>query len=315
MSTDESGREAAAPFGVRPLWVGSVVVVLVIALFIAVPGGRKLIGSFVRSLRQSSVQTVNVNLSSFVGPDANQTVQQMISQMVSANVTTLVSEKRQDAQTPGQASQLAGFPVQLLAARYDAPQLSVSGRRELRILVDRARLQAILQEAGRRDLLVPTAIDGAAVTLQIPRMVRARYGSCPRPASAAANVATPPPTSTQYTDCLVLIEGPRPQMSVPAGFDFAPLAQIGLEAAGMTASQAREFLQRVHWQSLLGVTIPRSLRSYSTVEVDGVQGTLFNMAARRGPSYTLIWSKGNLVYSLVGYGDSVQAVTLANSLS
>ena len=315
MSIDEPGPEPAGPAGWQPRWVVGAAVVLAIAVFIAIPGGRRLIGSFLGSLREPSVQTVNVNLASFVGPDANQTVQQMISQMISANVTTLASEKPQEVQTQAEASQLAGFPVQLLAVRHDVPQLSLSGRRELRILVDRARLQAILQEAGRRDLQVPAAIDGAAVTLQIPRMVRARYGNCPRPASAAANVATPPPNSTQYSDCLELVEGPLPQMSAPAGFDFAPLAQIGLEAAGMTAAQAREFLQHVHWQSLLGVPIPRSLRSYATVNVDGVQGTLFNMAARRGPSYALIWSKGNLVYSLVGFGDSTQAVTLANSLS
>jgi hypothetical protein len=313
MTAKITGKDA--PSRAHPGLIAGCIIVLILIAFAAVPGGRRLVGHFVASLRQPDVQTVNVNLSGFVGPSANQTVQQMISQMISANVSTLVSEKPQQVQTSAQATQLTGFATELLGVRHDSPQLTVSGRRELRIVVDRARLQAILQEAGRRDLVVPSAIDGSVVTLQVPRMVRARYGTCPRPASATANVATPPPSSTQYSDCLELLEGPRPQMSAPAGFDFAPLAQIGLEAAGMSDAQARQFLERVNWQSLLGVPIPRSLRSYAAVDVDGVKGTLFNMAARRGPSYTLIWAKGGLLYSLVGYGDSAEAVKLANSLT
>jgi hypothetical protein len=314
MTAKLTGKESGSSHAHSGWFAGSIIILVFVA-FAVVPGGRHLVGRFLTSLRQPDLQAVNVNLSGFVGPNANQTVQQMISQMISANVTTLVSEKPRQVQTTAQATQLTGFPVELLGARHDLPQLLVSGRRELRIVVDRARLQAILQEAGRRDLVVPAAIDGSVVTLQVPRMLRARYGSCPRPASATANVATPPPSSTQYSDCLVLIEGPRPKMSAPAGFDFAPLAQIGLEAAGMSTAQAHQFLERVNWQSLLGVPIPRSLRSYAAVDVDGVKGTLFNMAARRGPSYALIWTKGGLLYSLVGFGDSAEAVKLADSLS
>lgn len=103
-------------------------------------------------------------------------------------------------------------------------------------------------------------------------------------------------------------------MSVPQGVDFAKLAEIALEVAGMTPAQAQQFLQTVNWKQTLGVSVPRFLRSYEAVKVNGVQGTLLNMAGRRGPTYTLVWAKNGMVYSLTGYGDSSKAVELADSL-
>jgi hypothetical protein len=50
------------------------------------------------------------------------------------------------------------------------------------------------------------------------------------------------------------------------------------------------------------------------VAVDGTNGTLLAMAGRRGPGYALIWTKDGIVYSLTGFGDSSQAVVLADSL-
>jgi hypothetical protein len=82
----------------------------------------------------------------------------------------------------------------------------------------------------------------------------------------------------------------------------------------MSPSQAHEFLQTVNWQAMLGMSVPRVMRSYEVVSVDGAQGTLLNMAGRRGPTYALIWTKSGLVYTLTGFGSSGQAVVLADSV-
>lgn len=259
-------------------------------------------------------ETVNVDLSSFVGPNANPTIQQMISKMISDKVTTTVSEKPQTAATGAQAAKLAGFPVALLSKRKDTPKLAVNGKHAFIVTVDRARLEAILKEAGRSDLALPHSIDGAQVAVSIPRSVRARYGTCPSKPKATANIATPPPNSTQYSDCVLLAEGPSPSIKVPAGLNLRPLAEIGLELAGMTPQQSRQFLSNVNWKSALGAPIPRFMRSYESVTVNGAKGTLFNMGGRRGPTYALIWAKGGIVYSLRGFGNPSDAVTLADSL-
>ena len=50
------------------------------------------------------------------------------------------------------------------------------------------------------------------------------------------------------------------------------------------------------------------------MKVAGTQATLLSMAGRRGPGYTLVWAKDGLAYTLTGFGDSSQAVGLANSI-
>jgi hypothetical protein len=70
----------------------------------------------------------------------------------------------------------------------------------------------------------------------------------------------------------------------------------------------------VDWKATLTLSVPRSLRSYEVVKVNGANGTLLSMAGRRGPGYALIWMNNGIAYSLVGFGDSSQAVGLADSL-
>lgn len=294
-------------------WV-IVAVVVVIVVWFSLPVGRRLTGGFFSSLRVQKVQAVNVNLSNFVGPNADSALQTMISQMISDKVTVTQSEKPQPAANAAVASQLAGFKAQLLGDRKDKPELLVTGAHAFTLTVDRARLQAILHEAGRPDLTIPPSMNGAKIGVSIPREIRARYGTCPRRARVTANVATPTPNSMQYTSCVLLSEGPSPAVSVPAGLDLQQLAQVALELAGMTQAQAGQFLKNVNWRSTLGIPIPRYMRSYETVKVNGVHGTLLNMAGRRGPTYALLWAKNGTVYSLVGYGNPGDAVSMANSL-
>jgi len=264
------------------------------------------------------VQAVNVDLSVFTDPNANPSLHQMVTQMISDKVTRSVNEPDQTASDAVAASNLAGFHVQLLSVRKDPPKLVVAGEQSVNLLVDRTRLQTIFNEAGHPELAVPASVDGAAVSVDIPRAVEVQYGTCPGPATAtseiASNITGPTPGSTQFSDCVRLREGPSPVVKVPAELDVKRLAEIGLEVAGMTPSQATDFLKTVNWQSTLVMSVPRFLRSYESVKVAGAQGTLLTMASRRGPGYTLIWSKDGTGYSMEGFGDSSQAVALADSL-
>lgn len=296
-----------------PLWV-VVMAAAFIAGWFSFPPTRRLAEKFYGSLRVQKVQAVNVNLSNFVGPNANSTLQEMVSQMISDKVTVTVNQPEQPATNAAAASQAAGFPVQLLSNRKDAPELAVGGKHAFDLTVDRARLQAIFKEAGRPDLELPQSVDGATVAVTIPPIVRARYGNCPGRPSATANLATPPPNSSQYSNCVLLSEGPSPEVKAPSDLDLAKLTEIGLELVGMTPSQAQQFLQTVSWKSMLGIPVPRFMRSYEAVKVNGVPGTLLSMSGRRGPTYTLVWGKNGMVYTLTGYGDSGDAVPLADSL-
>jgi len=301
----------------RPILAGAVIIAIA-AVGLSLPAGRMLVGRFFRSLRMQKVQAVNVDLSSFTDPNANPALHQMVAQMISDKVVVTVNEQDQPASDASAATQLAGFPVKLLGSRKDPPKLDVSGAHAINLTVDRSRLQAIFTEAGHPDLVVPQSLEGAAVAVQIPRAVQVQYGTCPTPTTAtnaiASNVTGPPAASTQFSDCVRLRQGPSPVVNVPQGLDIEHLAEIGLEVAGMNSTQSHDFLQTVDWKSTLSMTVPRFLRSYQAVKVNGAQGTLLTLAGRRGPGYTLIWVKNGIAYSLVGFGDSSQAVDLASSL-
>src|SRR5882672_5165419 len=268
----------------RGVWLVLIVVVIV-AGSLSIPAVRNATLKSLQSLRMQKVQAVNANFSPYVDANANPTLHQMVTQMISDKVQVEVNEEDRPANDVVSARQLAGFDVLLLNARKDPPVLVVGGSHKIDVVVDRARLQAIATEAGHPDLVLPQSLDGATVAVQVPRSVQLQYGTCPGPANAsqvvADNITGPSPTTTQYSDCVRLREGPTPMVNVPAGLDVGGLAQIGLETAGMTPSQASDFLHTVDWKAVLTLSVPRSLRAYQTVKVAGTNGTLLSMAGDR----------------------------------
>jgi hypothetical protein len=242
----------------------------------------------------------------------------MVTQMISDKVQVVTNEEDHTVSDAASARQMAGFDVRLLSSRKDAPQIVVDGVHKINVSVDRARLQAIATEAGHSDISLPASLDGKTVEVEVPRAVQLQYGTCPGPTDAskviADNLTGPSPTTTEFSDCVRLREGPHPNVNLPDGLDVGGLAEIGLETAGMTAVQAKDFLHTIDWKAVLTLSVPRSLRSYQVVKVNGTDATLLSMAGRRGPGYALIWTKDGIVYSLTGFGDSSQAVALADSL-
>jgi hypothetical protein len=297
-----------------PLWAVAVAAVVVVLALIFSPA-RGLMQRFLESLRVQKVQQVNVDLTSFVGANADQSLQTMVRQMIAEKVTVTASGAEQQVPTVADATQKAGFPVRLISRRKDAPQLTVQGERAFNMAVDRDRLQAIFKESGHPELQLPESVAGATLAVQIPPSVTAQYGNCPAAQTTPAEVTGAPPISTQYSDCLILEEGRNPTVSVPNGLNVGQLAEIALELAGMTASQAHDFFQAVDWKSTLGLSLPRTIRSYQVVDVNGARGTILNTPGRHGPSYTLVWVDKGMAYSLAGYGNSADALPLAQSLN
>jgi hypothetical protein len=299
-------------------WILVALPVAVIVAALVIPGVRNSITGLLGGLRMQKVQAVNVNLSPFIDNDSNPSLHQMVSQMISDRVQVVENENDQPAGDAASAGKIVGFTPQLITARTDAPKLIVSGVHKVNVTIDLARLRAIANEAGHSDLTLPASLDGSALKVQVPRALNAQYGTCPGPTTAtdavATNIAGPTPTTTQFSDCVRLREGPDTIVDVPPGLDLGNLAEIGLETGGMTPSQARDFLQTVDWRATLTMSVPRLLRSYQQVQVNGTPGTLLSMAGRRGPGYTLVWAKDGIAYNLTGFGDSSQAVALADSI-
>jgi hypothetical protein len=295
----------------RFAWAASLAaVVLLISLMF--PATRSFAQRLLATLRVERVQTVSLDF----GPLNNGASRQpldALAKMLSENAVVTTNEKEFSADSRDAASQTAGFPVRLLSMRTDTPTFEVSGAHAFHMSLDRSRLQDVLDQAGRSDLLLPATLDGATISVQVPRAVAVKYGACKKEEEENPSA---PSTASPANPCLVLIQAPSPVVNVPSDLNIQQLAEIGLQLAGWTPVKAREFCQSVDWKSTLVLPIPRTVQSYETVTINGVRGTLmhFPNSTNERPSFALIWIDGGVIYSLIGRGDSTSAVQLASSL-
>ena len=169
----------------RPLWIGAVAATILLCS-LAFPFGRGLAQRFLGTLRVEKVQPVRLDFSAL---DGNRPLQEMLRQMISDKVVVTAEEKPQQASTAADASQLAGFSVHVLGARTDAPKFIVGGQHAFHMTIDRTRLQDIFDQAGRADLVLPATLDGANVSVNVPRSIMVEYGDCPEAHAAAGTAA------------------------------------------------------------------------------------------------------------------------------
>ncbi|HKC72048.1 MAG TPA: hypothetical protein VKB60_10515, partial [Terriglobales bacterium] len=243
-----------------------------------------------------------------------------LSQLISDNVVvTMDAGKPQPQPSAAAASKLAGFDVRTIGELGTPQKILVNGEAAFQMTLNRDRMQAILQEAGRSDIQLPSSIDGAMVAVHIPRTVLSAYGNCPErmshhgppPQEQPGGEANQPDAAD---NCVFMVQAPSPTVSVPPNRNISQVAEAALELAGMSPSEAHSFCQTVDWSSTLVVPVPGNVSSYQTVNVDGVTGTLISLRSDRN-RYSLLWVKNGIIYSLNGHGDPNQAVNLAASLT
>jgi hypothetical protein len=300
-----------------PLLRVGLAIVLILAVVLSVPSTRALAGKFLNLFRVQQVVVVPVDSTGMQQLTGNSTLGKQVSDLISSSVTT-----QQKPASPvtvadaANASQQAGFSVRV-PKDMTPSRISVEGAGAFTIKVDVAKAQALLNESGRPDLVLPSSINGADVSVTIPASVSVAYGTCPDPAALdKANGFVPNGSAgRQYPDCVILAEVPTPSVSAPADLNIAHLAQIGLEFTGMTSQQAAAFTQTVDWTSTLVIPLPKNAATYQQISVDGVTGTLIQRPADDAPQYVLLWVKNGIIYAISSLGtNSQQAVQMANSL-
>src|ERR1700730_6266633 len=126
----------------RNVWL-VLIVVVVIAGGLSIPAVRNVALKSLQSLRMQKVQAVNADFSPYVDANANPTLHQMVTQMISDKVQVEVNEEDHPVPDLAGARELAGFDVQLLSARKDTPEIVVGGTHKIAVIVDSSRLQAI----------------------------------------------------------------------------------------------------------------------------------------------------------------------------
>jgi hypothetical protein len=235
-------------------------------------------------------------------------------------VVTTKPDKPQIATDATTASRLAGFRVRVLNDLSGPQKVQVNSEVAFHMTLDRERLLNILDEIGRADIQLPDAVDGATVSVHIPRTVFSMYGDCRsryarRARSKGADPATinEVPSDPSQSDCTLLVQAPSPTVTVPPNLNMSEIAEAGLQLAGMGPGEAHALCQSVDWTSTLVIPVPRNSASYRPVFVDGVEGTLIEMQQEQN-RYSLLWTKNGTIYSLSGKGTMNDALALAASL-
>jgi hypothetical protein len=292
-------------------------VVLILALVISIPTTRVLADQILNLFRVQQVTVIPVDFTGMQQLTGDSVFGKQISQLLSSSITmTQKPGSPVNAADTAQASQLTGFNVRL-PKDMTPSQIYVEKAAAFTFKVDRTRAQALIDEAGRKDLVLPAEIEGADIFVNIPASASVGYGTCPAPTGDEVSPVGRGGGSAgrRYPDCVIMAEIPSPTVKAPSNVDVAQLAQIGLEFTGMSTEQAAAFSKTVDWTSSLVVPIPKNAATYQQVAVDGVTGTLIQRPADDAPQYSLIWVKDGIIYTIGGLGsNSQQALQMANSL-
>ncbi|HKE33175.1 MAG TPA: hypothetical protein VKD65_15695 [Candidatus Angelobacter sp.] len=295
-------------------------VLLVITIVISIPDVRVFASELLNLFRVQRVTVVPVDFTGM--QQLNGVVGQDISRLISDSITMQKEPSGPvNVASADKASQLTGFNVRAPEGQTPS-RISVMGGASFTFTIDRAKAQALLDEAGRSDLVLPEEVDGAEVSVKIPSGVSIAFGTCPEPSNESEakremkrETETSGSPGRVYKDCIILAEIPSPEVSAPASLDIAKLAQIGLEFTGMSSEEAAQFTSTVDWTSTLVVPIPRNAASYQEVTVDGVTGTFLERPSDDAPQFALLWVKDGIIYTIGGLGaNSQKALEIANSL-
>ena len=256
--------------------------------------------------RVEHVAVLDINASSIKGLENDTVFNQAMSRFVSEEVTvTQAPQKPQPVADAATAAKIAGFDVHLLPGQAPA-SLTVRSAITAQMKLDRDRIQSIIDEAGRSDLQIPSSVDGAIIGLRIPAGVMASYGNCGsnEPGGSAA---------PEDTTCIKLNELPSPSASAPKEVDPAAIAQVALQFAGLSATEAANFTQTVDWTSTFVLPVLHGQATYEKVNVGGNDAVLLRprfSAAR----FNLLWVDNGILYSLMGTGDDTTALNLASQI-
>lgn len=290
-------------------------IILFLALVLAFPSTRALADELLNLFRVQQVTVIPVDFTGLKQLTGNDALGSQISELISSSTeTTKKPGNPVEAADAQQASEMSGFNVRL-PQNMTPSRITVTESAAFTLTVDREKAQALLDESGRSDLILPNSIDGAKISVEIPASVSAAYGTCPTPLADESKADDSQIPGRLYPDCVILAQIPSPTVNAPADVDVAKLAQIGLEFTGMSSEEAAAFTSNVDWTSTLVVPIPKNAATYEQVTVDGVTGTLIQRPADDAPQFALLWVKDGIVYAISGLGtNSQQAIEMANSL-
>ncbi len=294
-------RMARNPFSrrYRPAWFVAALALLTVVT-LTVPPIRTLAGDLLAVFRVESVAFTPVDVEAFPNEEILEDLAPEIERTFGESLG-VVTEKEPADVTEAEARERADFPIRLPdttePTRHEwTPPIHIS------MEVDVSQIEALFTELGYEDVRLPQALEGRTVEADFSGMLTTYYGSC-----ADASVGR---------DCITLVQMASPTASVPDGLDIEQLGRIYLELLGTPTEEARQLSEQIDWTTTLVLPFPHHVNlTHETLSIEGVEATLVHSESGYRPTeYLLTWVKGDVIYAVIGQGDSSEALSLAASL-
>ena len=289
----------------HPAWIAASLAAI-LAVSLVFPPVRALASDLLGLFRVEQVKVISFDPAALQQLDGMQGDDDQIEQFMQQNVVAVQDGEFTQVDQLDQAVDLAGFTPRL-PGQSKLVSLGVMGTSQYDITIDAALWNSILQGLGQENALIPTEMDGEVISVLVPAAVTAGVGDC------ADLAQTGDMNSSELGDCIVLVEMPSPEVTMPDGLDVPKLAESMLQLTGMSPDEARAFSQSVDWATTLVLPIPSGEGvSSRDIAVDGVTGTLVTDA--NNDAYTLFWVRNGMLYGITGTGNAQNAVDLADTL-
>jgi hypothetical protein len=292
----------------RSAWA-AIVVVGILAISLSIPQVRVIANSFLGLFRVEQIEAVDVGITLENLPQEMETRFSAVDNIIGDQITIDKKVTPVEVNTIVEASKLAGFQARMPGLPVGETHIFFQDSTTIRLVIDQARWQALLEGMGYDDFVIPESADGAEVTFNLPAAVIVGIGDCEYNQISEIKLGHP-----ETENCTVYLQSRTPTIEAPPGLDINRAGQILLQALGMTAEQAEEFSSTVNWATTLVVPVPSDIK-YHKIKVEGVEGIFLEDEYARGKSvYSLLWLKDGILNALIGDGSLVEALESINSL-
>ena len=287
-------REGLASFAARRLATASVAVLAVMVLaVVVVPPVLTLADDVLQVFRVKKFTTVSVDRATAGG------AMSMLPSLDEMGTLSLASQPKMKEVSPSEAAAILGFPLRVPSAIPGSvepqPKLGASEGTTATYTVDAAKLRTYLGRLGEGDTAFVDALNGMAVTFQIPAVAVLFYAE-----QGAASGAEPG---------LVVVQAESPAVEVPAGVDAEGLRERFLNLRSIPPQMLTQLRSLQNWSETAVLPLPEGATSRD-VMVDGVEGVLLADGTMTG----VLWQKNGFIYLVAGTLSADEVLQVANSL-
>jgi hypothetical protein len=286
-----------APGGRWRVLLGAVALVIVLAAIVAVPATRSAGESFLSIFRVERFAAVSVNPTEIaIEPDATlnpaqfgrfEVVKSPQTQAISLNEALSLNSIR------------VVIPTYRPAGLSPDPELTISTETVATFKPDLPAVRAYLHALGGTDISLPDQLNGATITLSIPRNVTTSY-----PSAIALG------TTGRDRGDLTLKQFESPSISVDNGVDLDQVRDELLKVPGLPPSLVAQLRAIDDWKHTM--IVPVIDGTSRDVTINGAPGLL--VQTNSGDA-NLVWQRDGMVYWLSGYFAEAELISVAESMS